>query len=361
MQIRTRGAVILLCLLAVCLALTAAGCGGNSPNANTATPAFTPDPRLGKTATFIAAGDIMLSRGVARAIDRAGRSDYPFEGVREHLLSTDFNFANLESPISGNDGRIGKGLVFNARRDHTDGLANFNFKILTLANNHAMDQLLPGLQYTRTFLDGMGIKHVGAGSNLAEAWKPAVVEANGVRVGFVGASYTSINDGGVARNDYVARMDDVENLRKAISQLKNESDFIVATMHAGVEYVRNPDKTQIAFAEAAIDAGADIVIGHHPHWVQTTSQYKGKPIFYSLGNFVFDQRKPETMRGLMLKVALKMTDAGDGKVRGKLEGIEMIPVVIENFAQPRPANQAEGKQILQSIGFDSPIYPLSKN
>ena len=187
------------------------------------------------------------------------------------------------------------------------------------------------------------------------------VEANGIRIGFVAASYTSINDGGVTRNEYVARMEDVAYLQRAINQLKTESDFIVATMHAGVEYVRNPDKTQIAFAEAAIDAGADMVIGHHPHWVQTTANYKGKPIFYSLGNFVFDQRKPETMRGLMLKIAVKMTDRGDGTSRASLDRLEMIPVIIENFAQPRPANAAESVQILRSIGFDSPIYPLAKN
>jgi poly-gamma-glutamate synthesis protein (capsule biosynthesis protein) len=350
MQTRFRAVLALLC--AVTLSVVSGGCGTSPPNSSNTLPVRTPDPRIGKSATFIAVGDIMLSRGVAAAIRSAGNNaDFPFLGVREQLLSTDFNFGNLESPISGNDNRIGKGLVFNARRDHTGGLSNFRFKILTLANNHAMDQLLPGLQFTASFLDGLGIKHVGTGNTLDEAWKPAVIEANGIRVGFVGASYASVNDGGVARNDYVARVEDVENLRKAISEVRKESDFVVATMHAGVEYVRNPDKTQVAFAEAAIDAGADIVIGHHPHWVQTTAQYKGKPIFYSLGNFIFDQRKPETMRGLMLKISLKMAEK-NGSARANLEGIEMIPVIIEKFAQPRVANPSEAQQILKSIGFD---------
>lgn len=307
-----------------------------------------PKPEPERKASFLAVGDIMLSRGVAAASDRAGSAEYPFSLLKNEFLTSDFNFGNLESPVSGNDKRIGKGLIFNARRDHARALAAHKFTVVNLANNHAMDQLFDGLKNTRAFLDEIGVKYMGTGTNLDEAWTPAVVEANGIKIGFVGASYASINDGGVARNDYVARVEDVDRLRAAIAKARAASDLVVATMHAGVEYVRKPDKTQIEFAQAAIDAGADVVIGAHPHWVQTIDEYKGRPIFYSLGNFIFDQPWPDTRTGLMLRISVRK--GGDAGPRAVIDSIELLPIMIENRSVPRLANSTEAENILRKIG-----------
>lgn len=339
----------LIFILAVSLLLS---CGRETGNEN-ADITRRPPPGPERKATFLAVGDIMLSRGVAAASDRAGSAEYPFSLLRNEFLAADFNFGNLESPVSGNDRRIGKGLVFNARRDHARALAAHKFHIVNLANNHAMDQGFEGLKNTRTFLDEIGVKYTGTGADLNEAWRPAIVEANGIRIGFVGASYASINDGGVARNDYVARVEDVDSLRSAIAKAKETSDLVVATMHAGIEYVRKPDKTQIAFAQAAIDAGADIVIGAHPHWVQIIDEYKGRPIFYSLGNFIFDQPWPDTRTGLMLRISVRK--GGDAGPRGVIDSIELLPIMIENRSVPRLASEAEAKMILQKIGVQDRI------
>lgn len=333
--------------LFVLLSSLLAGCSGLGPGpTNVSTPTPAPEPE--RTVVFNAVGDIMISRGVAAAIQRSGRPDFPFSKLKDEFMAADFNFGNLESPVSGNDNRIGKGLVFNARRDHAKPLADYKFKVMNLANNHSMDQLLTGLMYTRTYLDEIGVKHTGTGANLAEAWKPAVIEVNGIKVAVVGASYASINDGGVASNDYVARCEDVENLRKAIETARGMSDVVVATMHAGVEYVTKPDKTQIKFAHDAIDAGADIVIGAHPHWIQTIEEYKGRQIFYSLGNFIFDQRKPDTRNGLMLKITVKK--GGPLGSKAAIDTIEMLPVVIDDYAAPRRATPAESSAMLRKIG-----------
>ncbi len=350
-----KGRVLLVVSLAL-IAATLSSCSGGPSVTNTPTPTPTPEPE--RTVVFNAVGDIMLSRGVANASVRAGRPDFPFTGLKDEFMAADFNFGNLESPVSGNDNKVGKGLVFNARREHAKPLADYKFKIMNLANNHSMDQLLPGLMYTRTFLDELGIKHTGTGANLAEAWKPAIIEEKGIKIAVVGASYASINDGGVAKNDYVARCEDVENLRKAIKTARETSDFVIATMHAGVEYVVKPDKTQIAFAHDAIDAGADIVIGAHPHWIQTIEEYKGKPVFYSLGNFIFDQRKPDTRTGLMLKITVKK--GGSLGSRTAIDSIEMIPVVIDDYAKPRRANSAESAAILKKIGVTEPVMRPAK-
>jgi poly-gamma-glutamate synthesis protein (capsule biosynthesis protein) len=278
------------------------------------TPRDLPPPEI----TFLAAGDIMLSRNIAGAIDKAHDPLLPFRGMDGVLTTTDFNFANLESPFSGNSTYPKSGsMVFNAPPNTITGLTTYKFKILNLANNHAMDQGLSGLTYTRTLLDQKQILHIGTGDTQLDAWEPQIVSIKGMRVGFVGASYASTNDGGKTDNDHVARIEDAAHLETAIASLKPKADFIVVTMHAGTEYTRSPNQDQIDFAHRAIDDGADVVIGAHPHWIQTTEQYRGKYIFYSLGNFIFDQPfSQDTKEGLTLKITLQAPPQGNPLVPG---------------------------------------------
>ncbi len=342
--------------------------------------------------SFLAVGDIMLSRNVAGEIQKAKNINLPYEKMAEILKSTDFNFGNFESPfykISKNClaseavGIIGgHSLVFGSPCLYVKGLRDYNFQILNLANNHALDQGLVGLKFTTSLLSdpNVAIQHIGVGENLDDAWKPAIVEAKGMKICFIGASYSSINDGGKATNEYVARIEDAENLKSSILNLKSKCDFVVVTMHAGTEYVRKPNQAQITFAHAAIDAGADMIIGAHPHWVQTIERYApncpspihgeggssaseeqeslkcGDPkyIFYSLGNFIFDQMwSQDTREGLTLKINLSKSIAPNlqgNHQPAKLESVELIPIIIDNYSTPRPATETESKKILEKIG-----------
>lgn len=318
------------------------------------------------TVTFVAAGDIMLSRNVAAAIAKSGDVNLPFRKMARVLKSTDFNFANLESPISGNKGIVGgHTMVFGSPSANVQGLKDFNFQVLNLANNHAFDQGLLGLTSTKSMLENLGIKTEGTGKNLDQAWQPVVMEANGIKTCFLGASYASVNDSGKTKNNYVARIEDLDRLKSSILNLKSACDFIVASMHAGIEYTRSPNQAQIDFAHAAIDDGADIVIGAHPHWVQTIELYQGKYIFYSLGNFIFDQMfSQDTKEGLALKITISksktpnpvaaaaatMDDLQGPRIPAKLDSIELLPVIIENYSTPRPATAQESKKILEKIG-----------
>lgn len=160
---------------------------------------------------------------------------------------------------------------------------------MNLANNHALDQGEDGLKTTKNLLTQIGIASTGAGETTEEAWMPTIIEKNGIKIAFIGASYTSYNDDGSRRSPLVARMQDTDKLISALQEAKKKADIVVVTMHAGVEYTRNPTPLQETFAHTAIDHGADIVIGAHPHWIQKIENYQGKYIFYSLGNFVFDQ------------------------------------------------------------------------
>lgn len=311
-----------------------------------------PAPEPDKIVTFIAVGDMMLSRNVADKIVKTGDPLLPFRKMAATLSSVDFSFANLESPFSGKDTfNPSPSLIFNAPRHTIQGLVEYKFKVLNLANNHALDQGIAGLRYTRQYLSEHGIRFMGAGDNLDEAWEPAIIEVNGIKIGFVGASYASLNDNGKITTNFVARIEQTARLESAIKDLTSKVDFVVVAMHAGTEYKRNPDRAQIDFARRAVDLGADIVIGAHPHWIQTIEEYQGKYIFYSLGNFIFDQEwSRDTKEGLTVKITLK---------NGDLEKIDLIPIVIENFSTPRLASDAERQAIFEKIGVTDPVLTPS--
>jgi poly-gamma-glutamate synthesis protein (capsule biosynthesis protein) len=322
-------------------------------------PAATPTtPPTDDTATFLAVGDIMLSRKVAQTISKANDPELPFRKLSSLLLSTDFNFGNLESPTSGKSTfNAGETLVFNAPPEYLQPLAQYKFKILNLANNHALDQGVSGLRTTEQALDKLAISHVGTGDSLDSAWQGRVITTNGIRIGFIGASYTSFNDGGKQTSPYIARTEDVKRLTQSITDLKTRTDFVVVTMHAGTEYTREPNQQQTDFAHAAIDAGADLIIGAHPHWVQTIEQYKNKYIFYSLGNFIFDQEwSPETKAGLAVKVSLTKPQTNNLENRitpVKLKQLELTPITLENFSTPRLATPVEAEKLLKAINQPS--------
>jgi len=323
--------------------------------------------------TFNAVGDIMLSREVAGKIDAADDATLPFKKMEGLLRAADFNFGNLESPITSSLQYHNQNqFIFNAPAAFTEGLTIYNFAALNLANNHANDQEALGLKFTRSFLDKHNIDHVGTGDSLLEAWQGKVIEENGIKVGFVGATY-GLNYGPLDKTQFVARLKDTQNLRNSIETLAATSDFIVVTMHAGEEYSRKPNADQTAFAHAAIDYGADMVIGAHPHWIQPIEKYKDKYIFYSLGNFIFDQEwSKETKEGLVATITLEgfrqssrtipnaaRSDAIQGtKQKALLTKINLIPIVIENYSTPRPANPDESKSILQKINQpDTLLFP----
>lgn len=268
-----------------------------------------------------------------------------WEHIRDYLKTSDFVFGNLEGTTNGTEVySYDKTLSFNALPKLIATLPKAGFGIVNLANNHALDQGETGLTITRNLLQTIGAKQVGTGSTTEEAWKPTIIEKNGIKIAFIGASYTSYNDDGTRVSTMVARMQDVEKLRASLREAKKEADFVVVTMHAGIEYTREPNILQKDFAHTAIEDGADIVIGAHPHWVQSIEQYRGKYIFYSLGNFVFDQEfSPETKEGLSLKITVqKNTDT-------PLKKIELHPIVIENYGQPRLALPLEKAKILGDI------------
>ena len=300
------------------------------------------------TTTLFLAGDIMLSRNVAGRMIKNNDYTWPFQKTTDVSKNADIAFANLESPFNDTGNHSVEGsLVFNADPKSIEGLKFAGFDILSTANNHAFDQGQKGLDYTIQLLQNNGIIPTGTLSSTQPPPVP-VIKRNGTLYGFLSYSYTAYNDGGKSTSRYIKNYNDFSQLKQDILDMKGHTaDVVIVNMHAGTEYTRKPTQKQIDFAHAAVDAGADLVIGEHPHWVQTIEQYKGKWIFYSLGNFVFDQMwSQETREGLTLLVTFE---------KNEIKKIELKPVIIDDLCCPRWANDQETKTILQKINLTSPI------
>ncbi len=265
-------------------------------------------------------GDIMLSRGVANQISRNNNPDYPFLRIAPTIQSADLAFGNLEGPISNGGKNQGSQYSFRADESAVEGLEFAGFDILNLANNHIWDWGEEALIDTVDILQKHGINWVGAGRNENEANSSLVVATGDTHLAFLG--YTNLYPKNLEAGDKNAGVSSfsVLNIKEKIKELKNSgnTDLVIISLHWGEEYQNNASESQKRIAHELIDAGADLIVGHHPHVVQNIENYNGKWIFYSLGNFVFDQSfSEETSKGLMLKATIQ-----DKKII-KIEPIEI--------------------------------------
>lgn len=325
--------------------------GCSAPESPPVQPARSIDPLpFESTWTFTAVGDIMLSRFVADRMRRFGE-DFPFALIKEQLTG-DVIFGNLENPIaSGAKVPLSDTLMLRADPVAAKVLQRAGFTILSLANNHLTDSAGPGVRSTIALLDAQKILHAGAGNTDTEAYAPAIFTVKGVQIAllayadprFVPQTYPALpNRAGVAFGSVKRITDDVSAVRKDV-------DVVIVSIHAGTEYRDQPDKMQTQLAEAAIDAGADVVLGHHPHVLQPMVIYKDKPIFYSLGNFVFDQFfSGEVLRSAMVKFHFT------GK---NLTAIEIVPIHIRHTTQPTVASGADVTAITRALHM-SELAPL---
>ena len=233
-------------------------------------------------------------------------------------------------------------MVFSANPLNIKGVAGAGFDWVSMANNHIGDAGRAGIVETMTNLDRYGIRHGGAGRNTVEAHRATLMKTGGITVGILGydtiAAYYSSGPStpGSARMTAKALKADVAAARRA------GADVVVVFPHWGIEYHAVPSSAQRTLARAAIDAGADLVIGNHPHWAQGMEVYKGRPIWYALGNLVFDQSWSEpTMEG----ITLELTFQGKRLVQATIR-----PHLILGKAQPNFMDPAgSGKVVMDQV------------
>jgi hypothetical protein len=324
------------------------------------------------TWTLVAGGDILLDRGIhlATRIEKRG-VDFPFGGgyvditgryccssfgwelprakrtggagaVRDLTEGADLAIANFENPAPDVWRFHQHGTSFSAEPAKIEGLANAGIDWVSLANNHIRDAGGNGIIQTRKHLAEWGIAFGGAGKDLAEARKPTLLEAGGVKVAIlaydtIAPSYGATTDrAGSAQMSPKALRDDVKAARAA------GADVVIVFPHWGIEYQATATAKQRALGHAAIDAGADMVIGNHPHWAEGMEVYQGKPIWYALGNFVFDQTWSEpTMEGLILELTFRGRE---------LVQVQMHPTLILDRAQPNLLDPSgDGNVVLDQV------------
>lgn len=272
------------------------------------------EPKL----SFLAVGDIMLGRGVGMRLQKAGSYEMAFEKVASLLSQGDVVFANLESPLTENTHCLDKKgkIVLKAKPEAAKALTSVGFNLLSISNNHMLDYYETGLFDTMKVLEENHISYAGGGKNLEEARKPAIIEKNGLKIGLL--AYTDMAELIFAGDPYLsfaAKADKsglvprkYETIREDVIKLRDQVDLLAVSLHWGTEDSFTVSPGQIEFAHKLIDDGVDIILGHHPHQFQGMEIYKGKPILYSMGNFLFDQNDPENMESFIISMIYTGTE-----------------------------------------------------
>jgi poly-gamma-glutamate capsule biosynthesis protein CapA/YwtB (metallophosphatase superfamily) len=231
-------------------------------------------------------GDVMLVNDAEKAIRDNGR-EYPFSYVRSEFLKYTFIVINLESPVTERGIPFTeKPYVFRISRDIAESIASINPACLVVGNNHIMDYGADGMSDTISWITSHGWLYCGAGETLADARKPAVLVYGMSRIALLSYNerppkefYATVSGSGTAPLN-------IDSAEADIRWCQQRNNLVIVNVHWGVEMTTYPQREQRNIAHKLIDAGADAVIGHHPHCPQGIEVYKGKLIFYSLGNFI---------------------------------------------------------------------------
>lgn len=279
-----------------------------------------------ETVRFVFVGDIMLSRGVDLKMKRAGDYTFPFLNIARTTRDADIAFGNLEGPISVRGKNQGSIYSFRANPNSVKGLVFAGFDVVSLANNHIWDWGVDALTDTLDILKQNNILTIGAGKNETEANSPVFIMKGNQRVVFF--AYTNLYPQSLyatGENPGISTFDE-EQIIRGIKEDTTSEDVVIISLHWGDEYKTESNDFQKRFGRILIDAGVDMVIGHHPHVSQEVERYKGGWIAYSLGNFVFDQNfSEETMRGMLLEVTTKS---------GEVRSVEQREIKMNNDFQP---------------------------
>ena len=313
--------------------------------------------------SFAVAGDVIPHEPVRAAAAAAGEGAAGwgalFSDVADVFQHADFGFVNLETPVAPAHSRGSKPFLFDAPIALIDALKANGIKMVSFANNHVMDQGWAGFAETREHLREQGLLFVGSGDTAQQAWQPMIVEANGIKVGWLGMTRW-LNGGRNPDKDELPHVNffpypgescgapgmDEAGVLEAIKQARLKCDLLVVSIHWGTEYAPAPRPEDVETAHKMLEAGAAVIVGHHPHVLQPVETYhtadgRDAVIFYSLGNFLSNQSRtyvdglmPDTngdprdeMIGLFSAVR---KDYGPAGVRVELGHVGVLPVWGEN-------------------------------
>ncbi len=296
------------------------------------------------------AGDLQPGRAVRRESQARGEN-WPFQRIAPLLRRADLAVANLEGALSDNIPPPADPMTFYfvGTGGFVRALSSAGVDAVSLANNHSMNFGRAGLSDTLALLEAGGIVPFGAGMDLEQALRPALLEVRGVTFAFLGYDGVSheLYGAGPGRPGTAPAFPDL--VAAGIAAAREQADVVIPYFHWGWEYTRFPSPWQERMAHLAVEAGADLVLGSHPHWVQGLERYQETPILYSLGNCVFDQMwSVETRQGLIVTLVF----GGDRLVNVRLQAIQ-----VEQGYQPAPLPAAQAQEAYQTVRMASPNWP----
>ncbi|MBF6601228.1 MAG: CapA family protein [Dehalococcoidia bacterium] len=348
-----RRAHITAALAFVLIALAAGACSGSarpsSPGTRVASPTAVPPaaPTVEPVTHLLFTGDLIPARCTYAKVRALGDWTAPFQPLRDRLTRADITVGSLDATLSDAGRPIGCVETFNLAGPAAAvaGLKYAGYDVIAHAANHIKDcGVSPcgdnAMIQTDINLRGAGILTVGDGKDLAAARAPVVVERNGVRFAFLAyddiASYYQATTGSSGSAPL-----DPGTVGEDIAAARRVADVVIIVPHWGVEYTTTPSQRQRDFARAAAAAGADLIVGNHPHWVQARERIGSMFVAYALGNFVFDQDwSLQTQQGALLDVTFTGT---------RITATQYTPVRIYDQYQPRLALPAEAAAIMQRV------------
>ena len=320
-----------------------------SPTQPSPTPSASPSPTPVPITTLLFTGVIVPARCVQAALDVNGNPDYPYEEVRETISQADLAVGSFNATMSERVEHTGCTPTYQlvGSPANADALQNAGFDLMSVATNHIKDCGSGKAWCNETFFDTLdnlkrvGILTVGAGANQTEALQPVVVTLNGIRFGFVSLGDSKQDESVFAQEDWpgIAYLSE-ENLRTAIAAARQVSDVVIALPHWGSEDIVVPNWIQRTQARQLIEAGADIIVGNHTHVVQALQDIDGVPVFYGLGNFVFDQGLRDHRQGAILLLRFEGT---------RYLGYEIIPTHVDPDGRVHIAGEQEAAEIMQRV------------
>lgn len=293
-------------------------------------------------------GDVIFGRYRDGAYQPLADPDDPVFGPIAPLLEGDLAIANLETPLLPQIPRTNArpGYFFGATPDMARKLADAGFHAVSLANNHAADLGIAGLRQTPVLLRELGIEPLGAAREAGTPLEVQTVDVGGSRLAMLSVTARSNFElpPQAPNVAFVAEKDLARVLGPLVSSSRARHDLVVVLVHWGVEYARYPEAVQRAAARALVDAGADLVIGHHPHVLQEVELYRNGVIAYSLGNFLFGNTEPEPKLTGVLAVDVERSGACRRRVRFDPAVIRRFP-----FVHPEPSTESNAHSARRRI------------
>ncbi|MBS2969126.1 CapA family protein [Metabacillus sp. KIGAM252] len=288
-------------------------------------------------ALLSAAGDFLVhSQVYTDAL--TGQNKYNFnpmlQEIRSFFKDADLAFINQESVLGGASIGVSSYPSFNSPYEAGDALINAGIDIVNMANNHTLDKGPGGIYNAITYYEKKGLTYIGAYKNTRDSLTPRVINKNGIKFGFLGYTYGTNGIPVPSGKRFLVNLMDVEKMKRDIKEIKPLSDFVIVSVHWGMEYQRFPNEDQERIAAILADAGTDVIIGHHPHVLQPMEWIAGKNgrrtlVVYSLGNFLSGQQGEYKDIGGIVQIPFTKSSSGTS-VKASVGNPEFIPTIVTN-------------------------------